>query len=135
MTPGKRTRSLREGRKWSGPELAAAAEVHKSQVARLEADARMPEPRALLRIARALKTTVEWLLEGDDDPRSGVRHRTRDLACAVAREAGVSDDAVQALMTRAVRADERELPTLYWLDQIRAEEVRLRTIKIAPRSA
>jgi transcriptional regulator with XRE-family HTH domain len=131
VTIGRRVRQLREERGLTGKELAELAGIDGSQVTRLETGQRTPDASALLRVARALETSLEWLLTGE---RGAIAALARETAAAIAHEGGVSYDAVRAVVTRPLRPEDRALPALYWIDEMRAEEVRLRTVKQAAAS-
>jgi transcriptional regulator with XRE-family HTH domain len=53
-----------QARGWKGVDLAAAAEVTPTSVSRYLSGKAEPRSAELLRLARALGTSMEWLLEG-----------------------------------------------------------------------
>jgi len=59
----KRIQQLREGRGWSQQALAAKARISREYLARLETGRQDPRVSVLLKIARALKVTVNDLLK------------------------------------------------------------------------
>lgn len=67
MTPlqrmGKRIREYRERRGWSQEELAARAKISRPYLGRLETGRQDPRVSVLLRIADALRVTVDDLLK------------------------------------------------------------------------
>jgi transcriptional regulator with XRE-family HTH domain len=70
MTLGEKIHLLRRRHKWTQRELGEAAEINTNTVARLERD-EIADPGSLLmlRLARALETSVDYLLgRTDDDP-------------------------------------------------------------------
>jgi transcriptional regulator with XRE-family HTH domain len=63
LTPGQRIRSAREALDLTRPELATAARVSVSTIARLELNDRLPSALATARIARAVEVPLEQLLD------------------------------------------------------------------------
>jgi transcriptional regulator with XRE-family HTH domain len=71
MTLGEKIHLLRRRLRWTQRELGQAAEINTNTVARLERD-EIPDPgsRLMLRLARALGTSVDYLLGRTDDEPS-----------------------------------------------------------------
>ncbi len=57
-------RALRQARGLSQEDLAAGCEIHRTEVSLLERGGREPRLEMLVKLARALETTPEGLLEG-----------------------------------------------------------------------
>jgi transcriptional regulator with XRE-family HTH domain len=70
MTLGEKIHLLRRRQKWTQKELGEAAEINTNTIARLERDEIAdPGSRLMLRLSRALGTSVDYLLgRTDDDP-------------------------------------------------------------------
>lgn len=67
---GDRVRRLRERRNWSQQDLADKAELDSSYISLLETGRRTnPGLETLLKIARALETSISYLAGETDDPR------------------------------------------------------------------
>jgi transcriptional regulator with XRE-family HTH domain len=70
LTLGEKILVLRRRRGWSQRQLGEAAQINPNTIARLERD-EIPDPggRLILRLARALQTSTDYLLgRCDDDP-------------------------------------------------------------------
>lgn len=65
---GDRVRRLRRERSWTQDQLAAAAGVSKSFVSEVESGASQPRGPVLVRIATALKSSLDYLLTGRERP-------------------------------------------------------------------
>lgn len=57
-------RATRQARRLSQEQLAEACEIHRTEVSLLERGGREPRLEMLVKLARALETTPEALLEG-----------------------------------------------------------------------
>ena len=67
MTFAERLKQLRKKRGLSQNELAEAIEVHFTQVSRYERGETKPNAEAMAKLARALDTTVDFLMSGASD--------------------------------------------------------------------
>src|SRR5690242_3301662 len=68
VTVGERIRERREREKMSQAELAAESGVTAQTILNYEAGTRDPRSKELIRIAKALRTTVGWIIGEIDDP-------------------------------------------------------------------
>ncbi|MGH7281972.1 MAG: helix-turn-helix domain-containing protein [Polyangiaceae bacterium] len=64
---GKRIQLLRKQRGWTLEQLAIEADVTKGFLSLVENGKTQPTGRVLLRIARALGASTDWLLSGDEE--------------------------------------------------------------------
>lgn len=65
---GARIAALRRQRKWSQAELAAKLQVSPSTLGMYEQDRRQPSAETLVRLARELEVTTDYLLTGASYP-------------------------------------------------------------------
>lgn len=77
---GDRLRLARVARDISQEDLANAIGIEQSQVTRYEGGKRDPSPEVIVRIARELEVTADWLLGLVDDPQA--RLEEKDLSPA-----------------------------------------------------
>jgi transcriptional regulator with XRE-family HTH domain len=80
VTARRRLRGLRTARGWSIDELSRRSHIGSSTISRLETGHRRVTLDHLVALARALDTTVDELLAGDDAGDDVVIHPTRDTA-------------------------------------------------------
>jgi transcriptional regulator with XRE-family HTH domain len=64
-----RVRQLREAKDWSQGRLATYSGVSRAQISRIESGQRRPSAEVLMKLAKALDTTTDYLLGLTDDPR------------------------------------------------------------------
>lgn len=97
---GARVREAREQAGMSGSMLGKALGLDKSQISKIEADARRVSARELPLLAEALRVTPQWLMGVRTEPAMALAHRLNgaaDTAAAQSRAAGILR--VEALLT------------------------------------
>lgn len=65
---GKRLRELRQGKNLSQTDLARLARIHPMQVGKYERGEIHPGLETLAALSRALDTSLDWLITGDEEP-------------------------------------------------------------------
>lgn len=75
-TLGRRVRDLRHRKGWTLDQLAKEAEVSKGFVSAVENDRNQPSGRIVLRLARALGASVDYLMQGAESASGPVRTTT-----------------------------------------------------------
>lgn len=76
---GGRIRVLRDKKGLSDKDLGDMVKFTRNAVTQWETGRAMPRPDTLQAIARALDTSVEWLLAGDDQAEIARAHTTSEL--------------------------------------------------------
>lgn len=66
---GERVKTLRNAKRWTQDELAAAVAVKSGQISKIERGERPPSKKRLRMIAEELATTPEYILSGDEAAR------------------------------------------------------------------
>lgn len=74
-----RLRDLRQGKKMTQQDLAKAAAIHYTHIGRYEAGKSMPSADTLRRIAEALGTTADFLMDGATQDNAKARLTSRAL--------------------------------------------------------
>jgi len=67
-TIGARVRSLREYKNWSQEDLSSASDLQRPHISLIENNERTPGADSLAKLARALHTSVDYLLGLTDNP-------------------------------------------------------------------
>jgi len=89
---GARLRQLRAERTMTQQDLAAQAGVHYTHIGRYEASKSLPAVDTLKRIAQALGTTTDFLMDGDTQDAAKLRLTDKALLQRFEDVAGLPDD-------------------------------------------
>lgn len=83
MSLGERIREKRKAKGWSGQKLGDVFGISRSSVSDWERGATRPDPDKLVRLAQALDTSVEYLLENSDSKAPVISESKRSTAPTV----------------------------------------------------
>jgi transcriptional regulator with XRE-family HTH domain len=130
MDLGERVRHVRGIRGYASTELDRLAGVSQGTTSRLESKQRGKfggTGSTIGRIAKALGVSLEWLMTGQgpmeeaqEDPLPN-----RALAVSIARDGGVAEEAILAVLALPVR-DAEKRTALWWIDAFRVREALLK---------
>lgn len=98
---GDRVRQLRHGKGWTLDQLASQADVSKGFVSGVENGHNQPSGKVLLKLARALGASVDFLVQGIGEDQSGERVRKVEIPqelAALAEEENWSFPKVRKLL-------------------------------------
>ncbi|MDI3286105.1 helix-turn-helix domain-containing protein [Polyangium sp. 15x6] len=126
MDLGDRVKQARQLRGIKSTELDRLAGVSQGTTSRLESKQRGKfggTATTVQRVAKALRVNMEWLMTGqgpmeetEEDPIPN-----RALAASIARDGGVDEEAIRAVLGMPVK-DAEARTVLWWIDAFRARE-------------
>ncbi len=126
MDLGDRVKQARQLRGIKSTELDRLAGVSQGTTSRLESKQRGKfggTATTVARVAKALRVNMEWLMTGqgameetEEDPIPN-----RAIAASIARDGGVDEDAIRAVLAMPVK-DAEARTVLWWIDAFRARE-------------
>lgn len=128
---GERLKHALKLRGWSVNHLGKVTGLTGGPVSRLSrrTERTAGSPDGLIKIADALKVELRWLADGRGPIERHQQTRTADerraLAAELAREDGIQDAAIEAVLAEEIRGEDAQRSTMWWGRRIRARDVEM----------